>query len=172
MPLIARWPGKVPAGRVSNAQIMSADWLWTAAAIVGGEDFSDQIRTLSIQRARSFVSATTANGLTSDNFDEYGSLGVPLGENRAGDLIPNLFPPPPKRNQSIMFDYRADGYGYCWNQAPRLSILRDGWKLLLNADGSRLELYNHSVAFEVGTLLFPLSPSCSVSPFRSKPWCK
>jgi hypothetical protein len=26
MPLLARWPGRVPAGRVSSAELMSADW--------------------------------------------------------------------------------------------------------------------------------------------------
>ena len=51
------------------------------------------------------------------------------------------------RTTPKMFDYRADGYGYCWNQAPRLAI-RD-WepatshlKLLMNPDRSRVELFN------------------------------
>ena len=35
MPLIARWVGHVPAGRVSSDEIMSADWLATVAALAG-----------------------------------------------------------------------------------------------------------------------------------------
>ena len=127
MPFIARWPGKVPAGRIADTQLMSADWLWTVAALAGGSEFAQSLRE---------SGATT--------------FGPPLGEDRAGDLVPSLFPPPKPRNQSIMFDYRADGYGFCWHQAPRLAILRKGWKLLLNPDHSRLELFNKSVSFEVG----------------------
>lgn len=43
-----------------------------------------------------------------------------------------------------MWDYRADGYGYCWEQAPRLAIQQGELKLHMNADRSRLELFNRT----------------------------
>jgi len=36
-PLLVRWPGKVPAGRVSDAPWMSIDWLPTLAELAGGK---------------------------------------------------------------------------------------------------------------------------------------
>jgi hypothetical protein len=50
--------------------------------------------------------------------------------------------PPPPRRTPIMWDYRADGYGYCWEQAPRLCVQQGELRLHMNADRSRLELYN------------------------------
>lgn len=37
VPLIARWPGKIAAGRVSDEPFMAIDWLPTLTAIVGGK---------------------------------------------------------------------------------------------------------------------------------------
>ena len=42
----------------------------------------------------------------------------------------------------------ADGYGYCWNQAPELAIQQGNLKLHMNRDRSRFELYNRSLTFE------------------------
>ena len=105
---------------------MSADWMWTVAALSG----SDVLRRLRLASAH---------------------LGPAIGADRSGDLVPSL-PPPRPRAHSIMFDYRADGYGFCWNQAPRLAIVKPGWKLLLNPDSSRLELFNRSVPFEADSV--------------------
>lgn len=114
MPFIARWPGTVPAGRVSSQGVTSADWLPTVAALAGVEMHDHGI----------------------------------MGHDVSGALVPARGPPT-QRAVPRMWDYRADGYGYCWNQAPRLAI-RD-WvhpelKLLMNVDGSRLEVYNLSQA--------------------------
>ena len=111
---------------MSTAQLMSADWLWTVAAL-SGDGVLQRLRLASAH------------------------LGPAIGADRSGDLVPSL-PQPRPRKHSIMLDYRADGYGFCWNQAPRLSIIKPGWKLLLNADSSRLELFNHSVAFEADSV--------------------
>ena len=42
----------------------------------------------------------------------------------------------------------ADGYGYCWTQAPELAIQQGNLKLHMNRDRSRFELYNRSLTFE------------------------
>lgn len=81
MALLARWPGTVPQGVVSSAQIMSADWLPTAAAFAG---------------------------LTVPH-DPAGSQPAPFGEDRRADFAPKTAPRPAPRTLPIMFDYRADG---------------------------------------------------------------
>ena len=111
MPLIARWMGRVPAGRVSGVELMSADWLPTVASLAGAP----------LQPAPG---------------------GSPLmGVDQAGAFVPGAGAVPGPRVTPVMWDYRADGYGYCWNQAPRLAILQDGLKLHMNLDRSRTELH-------------------------------
>jgi arylsulfatase A-like enzyme len=78
-----------------------------------------------------------------------------FGEDRSGDFDPTRAPAAHPRSRPIAFDYRADGYGACWNQAPRLAIIKGDLKLLLTPDGSRLELYNRSGGsgpFEAGSV--------------------
>ena len=122
MPLIARWLGHIPAGRVSAVELMSADWLPTVASLAGAKllPAPDKSPLMGADRAAAFVPS-------------------------AGSLPARLTP--------VMWDYRADGYGYCWNQAPRLAVLQGGLKLLMNLDRSRTELYNVSAAtFEADSI--------------------
>ena len=60
------------------------------------------------------------------------------------------------RKKALYWEWRFDGVGQCLNRSPMLAI-RDGkWKLLMNPDKSRVELYNipeqpmelHSVAYK------------------------
>ena len=118
MPLIARWVGTIPAGRVSAEEIMSADWLPTVASLAGAALLP------------------------------YPAAGGPLfGADRAAAFVPTA-PPLKARPLPVMWDYRADGYGYCWNQAPELAIQHGNFKLLMNRDKSRYELFNRSLTFE------------------------
>ena len=112
MPLIARWTGKVPAGRVDEETIMGAVDLFptftSVAGLAGGPD--------------------------------------PDGE----DISPALFGTPTKRTKPLIWEYgRDETYlrpGAESDQSPNLAI-RDGrWKLLVNADGSGLELYDFDVS--------------------------
>eukprot|EP00037_Helgoeca_nana_P014910 m.140010 g.140010 ORF g.140010 m.140010 type:complete len:516 (+) comp22773_c0_seq2:134-1681(+) len=51
----------------------------------------------------------------------------------------------PTRTIPLTWDYRFRMPGHCYHQSPRLAILDptgSGWKLLMNPDRSRLELYN------------------------------
>eukprot|EP00051_Salpingoeca_urceolata_P007692 m.99731 g.99731 ORF g.99731 m.99731 type:complete len:434 (-) comp15353_c0_seq1:8-1309(-) len=123
MVLLARWPGRVPAGQVSPATMMSADWLPTAAAL-----------------AKADLKPHEKNAL--------------MGHDMSWAFDPAR--PRTPRTTPLMWDYRADGYGYCYHQAPRLAI-RDleqpGFKLLMNPDFSRVELFNVSESrFEANNL--------------------
>ena len=46
------------------------------------------------------------------------------------------------RSITLKWDWRFGVIGNCWNEAPRLAIRKGDWKLLMNADSSRVELYN------------------------------
>lgn len=82
---------------------------------------------------------------------------APLPEGLMGRDASGFFdasrPAPAQRSTPVMFDYRADGYGHCWNQAPRLAIRDGDLKLLMNVDRSRVELFNLSAStFEADNL--------------------
>ncbi len=44
VPMVARWPGKIPAGVVSNEIIAHQDWLPTLLAAAGEPDMSEQLK--------------------------------------------------------------------------------------------------------------------------------
>jgi arylsulfatase A-like enzyme len=109
LPFIARWPGKVPAGRVDETTVLAAvDILPTLCAITGatsdvssdGEDLSAALFGTATQRAKPL-------------FWEYG------------------------RNTKS-FTYPEDAR----HRSPNVAIRDEKWKLLANADGSGVELYD------------------------------
>jgi arylsulfatase A-like enzyme len=107
-PLIVRWPGKVPAGKVNDTTVLhAADYLPTIVALAGaappesppdGEDVSDVF--FGADRPR-----------TTPLFWEYGQHAT---------LQPAL----------------------AVDQSPPLAVRQGDWKLLMNWDGSGIELYD------------------------------
>lgn len=110
-PLIAWWPGRVPAGRVdTNSVLSTVDFLPTLAQLAraevprdakgDGDDFSPALSGKSVTRAKPL-------------FWEYGrnnkSFGLP---------------------------------GIAENRSPNVAMREGDWKLLVNADGTRAELYD------------------------------
>ncbi len=114
MPLIVRWKGKIPAGKVDESTIVGAvDFFPTFCALAGVEP-------------------------PPADFD-----GV--------DMSAAFLGTPQTRDKPLYWEYgRDETYlkpGKESDQSPNLAI-RDGrWKLLINADGTRLELYD----FEAST---------------------
>ncbi|MCH7685883.1 MAG: sulfatase-like hydrolase/transferase [Planctomycetes bacterium] len=108
MPLIVRWPGKVPAGRINEQSVLTAvDFLPTLCQLAG---------------------ADLPNDYQGDGEDVSDIL---LESSRA-------------RRRPIMWEWRFRVHGYPYHHSPILAI-RDGeWKLLMNPDRSRVELYNLS----------------------------
>jgi len=49
---------------------------------------------------------------------------------------------PQRRTKPVMWEWRYRIYGDLHHRSPMLAIRQDDWKLLLNPDRSRLELYN------------------------------
>ena len=109
LPFIARWPGKVPAGRVDETTVLAAvDLLPTLCAVTGAK-----------------------SDASSD------------GE----DLSAALFGTATPRTKPLLWEYgrNADSFKFpedARHRSPNVAI-RDGkWKLLANADGSNVELYD------------------------------
>jgi N-acetylgalactosamine-6-sulfatase len=106
VPLIACWPGNVPAGKVDDDSVVTAvDFLPTLCHLAGvdlpksyagdGEDITDILTAKSRQRVK-----------------------------------------------PIMWEWRFRVAGYPIHHSPILSIREGNWKLLMNPDRSRLELYD------------------------------
>lgn len=104
-PLLARWPGKIPAGRVSDAVIGGVDLLPTICSIADAPLPEDA------------------------EFD---------GEDRSSVF----FGGDDKRNKPLFWEWRYRIIGHSLHQSPTLAIRKGPWKLLMNPDGSRKELYN------------------------------
>jgi N-acetylgalactosamine-6-sulfatase len=106
LPLIARLPGVIPAGRVEDQAVVTAvDFLPTLARMAG---------------------ASAPAGLKPDGEDVTDIL---RGSAHA-------------RVRPIFWEWRFNIAGYHANRSPMLAM-RDGkWKLLINPDNSRVELYD------------------------------
>jgi arylsulfatase A-like enzyme len=109
-PLIVRWKGVVPAGRVDDRTVVS------------GVDFFPSLSAL--------AGVPLPSGVAFDGEDLSSAM---LGRQR-------------KRTKSLFWEYgRKPDYLYPpkeYDRSPNVAV-RDGkWKLLVNADGSRTELYD------------------------------
>ena len=106
VPLLVRWPGKTPQGRVDDKSVVSAvDFLPTVAQMTG---------------------AKLPSGFRPDGED--------MGAAIAGS--------PVTRKHPLMWEWRYDIYGHAVNRSPMLAIRDGNWKLLMNPDRSRVELYD------------------------------
>jgi N-acetylgalactosamine-6-sulfatase len=106
VPLLVRWPGKAPAGRVDDRTVISAvDFLPTLAQMAGS------------------LPPT-----------EYRPDGEDMGAALAGRSV--------ARRKPLMWEWRYDIYGHAVNRSPMLAIRDSDWKLLMNPDRSRVELYD------------------------------
>lgn len=107
MPLIARWPGKVPAGKVDDTTVMAAI------------DFFPSLCQL--------AHVAPPDGVKFDGEDFSGAL---LGR-------------PQPRSHPLFWRYDMDlKPGREPDISPPLAIRDGNWKLLMNADGSGVELYD------------------------------
>ena len=112
VPLIAAWPGHVPAGRVDARTVIAAvDLFPTLLALAGVHPDAPPI-TDGLDRSEAFVPGRALDR-PSPLFWEYG------------------------RNDAA-FKYP----GIARNRSPQLAVLEGHWKCLVNADGAGVELYD------------------------------
>jgi N-acetylgalactosamine-6-sulfatase len=104
MPCIARWPGKIPEGRVDSTSVFAGvDWLPTIAALLN-QDSPNQL-------------------------DGVNALDVLKGDSW-------------QRQQPLFWEYRFTVHGNPQYKAPGLCIRQGDWKLFINEEQTRTELYN------------------------------
>jgi len=109
-PLIAWWPGKIPAGKVNeNTVVSSLDFFPTFLEIAGAK-------------------------MPSGTFD---------GQNMA----PTLFGAEPIRAAALFWEYARNTNSFAFpgdpkNRSPNVAMREGNWKLIVQADGSRAELYD------------------------------
>ena len=128
MPFIARWPGKITANTVNDQLILSAvDFFPTFCSLA-------QIDVAKILESHKLTTGGAPPTLApAEYFD---------GEDLSDELLSGIG----QRTRPLFWEYgRTETYlrpGLPIDQSPNLAI-RDGrWKLLMNDDGSRIELYD------------------------------
>ena len=106
VPFIAHWPGRIPAGQVDDATVLSGvDLLPTFCSLAG---------------------IPVSQDLTLDGQDmSQALLGTPM-----------------KRTRPLMWEYRYGPWGRHLQKSPALAMRDGDWKLMMNRDRSRMELYN------------------------------
>lgn len=110
-PLIARWPGHVPANRVDDRSVLCAVDLFPTCC-------------------------TMANAALPESFAGDGE-----------DVSKALFGKSISRKRPLLWEYgRNEAFGYPTgrDRSPNLAVREGNWKLLINADGSGVELYDLS----------------------------
>jgi N-acetylgalactosamine-6-sulfatase len=106
VPFIVRWPGRVPAGKVNTASVVSGvDLLPTIARLVGA----------------SLPAGHAPDGEAMD--------AAWLGRDAA-------------RTRDLHWEYRFPVRGDAIHHSPQLALREGDWKLLMNPDRSRVELYD------------------------------
>ncbi len=114
LPFIVRWPGTVPAGRVDERSVLTAQDLFPTLCAIAGAPPPRQHTLDGIDVSQAWRGRPLAT--RGPLFWEYG------------------------RNDEF-FRFGPD-------RSPNLAVRRGNWKLLVNADGSRVELYD--LATDVG----------------------
>ncbi len=108
MPLIVRWPGHTPAGRVDDDSVLGGvDLLPTFCRLAGAP-----------------LAASLAAELD----------GEDISDAFAGHVH--------RRTKPLLWEWRFSIPGHPLHKSPRLAIRQGHWKLLLNPDYSRVELYD------------------------------
>ena len=117
VPFVARWPGTVPAGKTDETTVLAAVDLLPTFCKLAGAAVPERAKPDGEDRSAALL-GTPLNGRSRPLFWEYGRndkfFGYPTVKNgaREGDRSPNV------------------------------AVLDGSWKLLVNADGSRVELYD------------------------------
>lgn len=114
VPWIMAWPGRLPAGAVNNTTAINAVDLFPSFAALAGTAPSPEA-------ARHF----SPSG--------YG------GENLSSTLLGHQSA---RRTKPMFWEWREEVVNHPWNRSPILAVRDGDWKLLLNPDRSRVELYD------------------------------
>ena len=116
VPLIARWPGKVPAGTTCDETVSLVDLLATTAAIVGdrlpddaGEDSYNILPALlGTEHEKPIREATVHHALIGMFAIRQGDWKLVLGRGSGGFTLPQYFPPKVGEPEGQLFNLATD----------------------------------------------------------------
>ena len=130
VPCVVRWPGQVPAGRVSDEPIMTIDWLGTLTELVGGKAPEHKID------GRSFRSLLLGErGARSPHEALFFYAGAELHAVRSGDWKLH-FPHP---YLTTAGEPGRDGKPSNWGKTQPLAITQSGIEGIASRHGQRVE---------------------------------
>lgn len=114
VPWIMKWPARIPAGRVNDTTAINA------------VDLCPSLSKL----ARAKIPEATAVYFTAEGYGE--------------EALSSVFSPDQsiRRKKPMFWEWSEEVVNHPWNGPPMLAIRDGDWKLLLNPDRSRVELYN------------------------------
>jgi arylsulfatase A-like enzyme len=73
----------------------------------------------------------------------FAGASMPVGHASDGEDVSDILLGEPRaRTKPLMWEWRFAIAGHVWNRSPQLAIREGDWKLLLNPDRSRIELYD------------------------------
>ena len=121
-PLVARWPGVIPSGKVNTMTIVSAVDLFPTLCTLAGVPPPVGVKFDGQDSSAVFKGSTQPR--TQPLFWEYGRKPAPTPETNAKGLRPFPYPTEPD------------------SKSPNVAVRDGAWKLLVNADGTNTELYN------------------------------
>ena len=139
MPLIIRWPGQVAAGAVDNESVIGmVDFLPTLCSLAGIPPCVSPPSDDNWSQNPSVV--VKPQGVYMAMRREPPGLGFEVdGEDVSGMILGA----PGSRTQPLLWEYRFTQKDNDYlHRSPLLAIRKDNWKLLLNPDLSRVELYD------------------------------
>ncbi len=118
-PLVARWPGVIPAGSVNSMKVVSAVDLFPTLCALTGVLSPAGVKFDGENLSTAFKGGTQPR--TQPLFWEYGRKPAPEGKSAI-----RAFPYPGEPD----------------SKSPNVAVRDGAWKLLVNADGTGTELYN------------------------------
>jgi N-acetylgalactosamine-6-sulfatase len=113
MPTIVRWPGVVLENRVDETPLGAVDWFPTIAFLAGVKHLLTPAQLAKLD-----------------------------GEDMSPILLASEQRTRLNRTRPLFWEWRGAIDGPCWHQSPQLAVRQDRWKLLMDPDGDRLELYD------------------------------
>lgn len=119
VPLVVRWPGHVPAGRVDGTSVLA------------GIDLPATL--LSIGRGTGHAGASGESALDRDR-EPFPGDGVDMSRALLG--TPAMARPP------LFWIWQGPHFGAARDESPGLAVREGRWKLLAGLDGSPVELYD------------------------------
>ncbi len=135
MPFIVVWPGHIPAGKVDSTSVISGLDIFPTLANIVGVPMPDRYSFDGENRKEVWFGYPSKR--TKPLYWEYGSHGK-----KSAYIYPSKSSLGKGYEKGQAKGYRTGKKAHSKNRSPNLAIQQGKWKLLINYDGSDMQLYN------------------------------